>query len=451
MSAWSASTGTGAGRGQGTQESDEAEQAGARFAGPDSALAGALQQAGSLRDAFFRLKALLDRPLASYYLILGCSLLLLGVGLMMVLSTSTAYDLDQGLAPYSTFQKQLLGAAGGLLLMWLAAKAPPKAFRACVYPLLIISILGLLMVLAFGVESYGARRWLIVAGVQIQPSEFAKLGLVLWGADLLARKEKLGHLTDPRQLLMPLLPGTAIFCLLVMAGKDLGSTFFFVIIFLTLLWVIGTPAKVLGGMVGLMLLVLLMLIVVEPYRLGRLLGFLSSQSQANCSSCYQLTAGKDALGSGGLFGVGAGASRMKWGLVPNSESDFIFAILGEELGLVGTACVVFLYAGIAFAGLRIARRVPDTFSRLAASAITVWIICQALVNMGAVLGILPITGVPLPLISAGVSSLLATMAGLGMLMAFARSEPGAAEALAAVGPGAQQRLLRWLGLSRRRQ
>lgn len=441
-----ASTGLAAGEG------DEAEQpSGLRFGGPDSAMAGAMRHAVSLRDAVLRLKALLDRPLASYYLILGCALLLLGVGLMMVLSTSTAYDLDQGLAPYSTFQKQLLGAAGGLVLMWLAAKAPPKAFRACVYPLLIISIVGLVMVLAFGVESYGAKRWLIVAGVQIQPSEFAKLGLVLWGADLLARKEKLGQLTDPRQLLMPLLPGTAIFCLLVMAGKDLGTTFLFIVIFLALLWVIGTPAKVLVGMAGLMALVLLMLIVVEPYRLGRLLGFLSAQSQPNCDSCYQLTAGKDALGSGGLFGVGAGASRMKWGGVPNSESDFIFAILGEELGLVGTACVVFLYAGIAFAGLRIARRVPDTFSRLAASAITVWIIVQALVNMGAVLGLLPITGVPLPLISAGVSSLLATMAALGMLMALARSEPGAAEALAAVGPGTQQRLMRWLGLDRRRR
>ncbi len=140
---------------------------------------------------------------------------------------------------------------------------------------------------------------------------------------------------------------------------------------------------------------------------------------------------------------------MKWGQVPNSESDYIFSILGEELGLVGTACVVFLYSGIAFAGMRIARRAPDIFTRLAASAITVWIIAQALVNMGAVLGLLPITGVPLPLISAGVSSLLATMAALGMLMAFARSEPGAKEALAAVGPGAQRRLLGWLGLDRR--
>lgn len=443
MSPVSANAGLGGRTGGQPEDSEEAGETG--HPAGTFALDGVLHRADSVRDAFLRLKGLLDRPLASYYLILGCSLLLLGVGLMMVLSTSTAYDLDNGLPPYSTFQKQILGTAVGLVLMWLAAKAPPKAFRACAYPLLILSVVGLVMVLAFGKESYGATRWLTVAGIQIQPSEFAKLALVLWGADLLARKEKLGQLTNPRQLLMPLLPGTAIFCLLVMAGKDLGTTFLFIVIFLALLWVIGTPAKVLTAMVGLMALVLLMLVVVEPYRLSRLLAFFSARSQGN----YQLTLGKDALGSGGLFGVGAGASRMKWGLVPNSESDFIFSILGEELGLVGTACVVFLYAGVAFAGMRIARRAPDTFTRLAASAITVWIIAQALVNMGAVLGILPITGVPLPLISAGVSSLLATMAALGMLMAFARSEPGAREAFAATGPSAQRRLLGWLGLGRR--
>ncbi len=135
--------------------------------------------------------------------------------------------------------------------------------------------------------------------------------------------------------------------------------------------------------------------------------------------------------------------------MPLAYADFIFAILGEELGLVGAICVILLYGGIAFAGLRIARRVPDTFARLAAGTITVWIVVQALVNMGAVLGLLPITGVPLPLISAGVSSLVVTLAALGMLMAFARTEPGAAHALAVAGPSAPRRLLRRLGLGYR--
>jgi cell division protein FtsW len=401
-----------------------------------------------LRGGMLRVKALLDRPLASYYLVLGCALLLLGVGLMMVFSTSTAYDLDLGLPPYSMFEKQLLGAAVGLLLMWLAAKSPPRLFRKFAYPLLLASVGGLMLVLLFGHEVDGAKRWLNVAGTQVQPSEFAKLALVVWGADLLTRKEKLKQLTDWRHILIPLLPGAALMCLLVMIGKDLGTTFLLIVIFLALLWVIGAPGKLLVGMVALMLFALLMLVAVHSYEWARISSFLSSQSPS-CRNltCYQLVQGKDALGSGGLFGVGSGASRGKWGWVPNSPTDFIFAILGEELGLVGTLCVVVLYGGLAYGGLRVARRVPDTFARLCAGAITVWLTAQALVNMGAVLGLLPITGVPLPLISAGVSSLIVTMVAIGMLMSFARSEPGAVQALAASGPSRSRRLIGWLGIA----
>jgi cell division protein FtsW len=156
------------------------------------------------------------------------------------------------------------------------------------------------------------------------------------------------------------------------------------------------------------------------------------------------------VGSGGWFGVGLGAGKLKWGWVPNAPTDFIFAIIGEELGLVGTLCVTFLYGGLAYAGMRIARRVPDTFMRLAAAAATAWIVVQALVNIGAVIGLLPITGVPLPLVSAGLSSLLVTLVALGMLMSFAKREPGASQALAAAGPGPALRVLSWLGLARRR-
>ena len=166
---------------------------------------------------------------------------------MMVLSTSTAYDLDQGLPAYSMFEKQLLGAAVGLVLMWLAAKSPPRLFRGFAYPLLLAAIGGLVLVLLFGPYIDGAKRWLTVAGTQVQPSEFAKLALVLWGADLLARKEKLGQLTDWRHILVPLLPGAALMAMLVMIGKDLGTTFLLLVIFLSLLWVIGAPAQAARG------------------------------------------------------------------------------------------------------------------------------------------------------------------------------------------------------------
>jgi cell division protein FtsW len=401
------------------------------------------------RDRVRSALGLLDRPLTSYYLIVGITVLLLVLGLVMVLSTSSAYELDTGGPPYAGFQKQLLGVLVGLPVMWAAAKSSPALFRAAAYPLLGLSVLGLMLVLVLGKTVNGAERWIQVGPFPIQPSEFAKLAFVLWGADLLARKEKLGLLSDWRQLLIPLMPGAAIICLLVMLGDDLGTTFLLLAIFLALLWVIGTPGRLFFGMLGLMGFVMIMLIVVAPYRVHRITGFLDPQAQLSGSG-YQLNEGKYAIGSGGWFGVGLGASRAKWGWVPNSTTDFIFAILGEELGLVGTLCVAFLYGGLAYAGLRIARRVTDTFMRLAAAAATAWIVLQALVNIGAVLGMLPITGVPLPLISAGLSSLMVTMVALGMLMAFARREPGARQALAVAGPGVPRRVLSWLGLAGRR-
>jgi cell division protein FtsW len=421
---------------------DEASEAGLAGLGPSTVAVA--------RDRLATWSAFLDRPLTSYYLIIGITGLLLGLGLVMVLSTSSVQDLAEGLPPYSDFKKQLLGALIGLPIMFFAARSSPRLFRAAAYPLLGVSILGLGLTLipAVGRSAYGASRWIAVGPLQLQPSEFAKLALVLWGADLLARKERLRQLEDWRHLLIPLLPGVGLLAMLVMAGDDLGTTFVLLVIFITLLWVIGTPGRVFGGMLALMGLVMLLLAVTSAYRLKRLTGFVNPQG-GPMGPNMQGIQGKYAVGSGGLFGVGLGASGEKWGYVPESTSDFIFAIIGEELGLVGTLCVCLLYGGLAFAGLRVARRVQDTFSRLAAAAITAWIVMQAVVNIGAVIGVLPITGVPLPLVSAGLSSLLVTMVALGMLMSFARREPGAREALAARGPALPLRLLSWLGLTQR--
>jgi cell division protein FtsW len=211
----------------------------------------------------------------------------------------------------------------------------------------------------------------------------------------------------------------------------------------------GTPSRLFIAMLGLMAFVVLVLIVVEPYRLERLVGFLNPQAHPQGLGLQEIN-GRNALGSGGPFGVGLGATRSGWGYVPESSTDFIFAILGEELGLIGTLSVVFLYGGIAYAGIRIARRMQDSFMRLAAAGVTLWIIAQALINMGAVLGLLPITGIPLPLVSQGLSSLITTATALGMLMCFARHEPGAMQALEQGGPGVPRRILSWLGLGARR-
>jgi cell division protein FtsW len=356
-------------------------------------------------------------------------------------------DLSLGKSPYHDFELQLGGVLVGVPILWVAARSSPRLFRAAAYPLLAVSIIGLGLTLIPGVGKSinNATRWIDLGGpLTFQPSELAKLALAVWGADLLARKEKLGMLTDWRHMLVPLLPGTGVLALLVMAGDDLGTTSILLMIFLALLWIVGTPGRVFTGMLILMGLVLVLLVVAKGYRAERLMEFWNPSSTDPMGTNQQPIQGKYALGSGGWFGVGLGASRAKWGYVPEDTTDFIFAIIGEELGLVGTLCVTALFGGLAYAGLRVARQSADTFSRLLSAAITVWIVVQAVVNMGAVIGVFPITGVPLPLVSKGLSSALVTMLGLGMLMSFARRVPGASQALAARGPFPARRVLSWL-------
>jgi cell division protein FtsW len=408
---------------------------------------------GQARDRMAARFSFLDRPLTDFYLVLGITTLLLALGLVMVLSTSSAAGLMAGGSPWSGLQHQLLGVLIGLPCMWLAARSAPGRYRAAAYPLMFIALLGLVVVLFVPTQpgSAGVARWLQIGGFQFQPSELAKFAFLLWGADLLARKEKLRQLTDARQLLIPLMPGAGILALLVEMGHDIGSTCVLMAIFLGLLWVVGCPRRVFFGVLGLMLFGLIIVILTSAYARSRLQGFLSPATATTVNDAkWQYLQGRNALGSGGLFGVVLGASRGTWGWVSESSTDFIFAILGEELGLVGTLSVVLLYGGIAYAGIRVARRMTDTFMRLAAAAVTIWIVFQALINIGAVLGLLPITGIPLPLVSEGLSSLLVTMAGLGMLLSFARREPGAEQALAAAGPSVPRRILSWLGLGVRR-
>ncbi len=393
---------------------------------------------------------LLDRPLTSYYLVLGCTIMLLALGLTMVLSASSVAQIQATGSAFTLFQKQALGMAIGLPGMWLASRLPVRTFRALAYPLLLLAIVILTLVLVPGLgrSAGGATRWVDLGPVQVQPSELAKLALVLWGADLLARKDRLGQLTEWRPLLVPLMPGAGLLVLLVMMGSDLGTTLVLLTIFLGLLWVVGAPGRLFVGMAGLVCLLVSILIIVEPYRMQRLTGFLDPSGN-RLTTNYQSTQGLYAVASGGLFGTGLGEGRAKWDYLPEAETDFIFAIIGEELGLVGTLVVLSLFGLLAYAGLRIARRVKDPFTRLAAAGATAWLVVQAIVNIGAVIGVLPITGIPLPLVSYGGSALIPSLFALGMLLAFAKREPGARQALSARGPGPVVRALSWLGLARR--
>jgi cell division protein FtsW len=394
---------------------------------------------------------LLDRPLTSYYLVLGCSMLLLALGMVMVLSASSIRQYQYTGSAFTLFEKQALWVAIGLPLMWLAARMPARVFRVLAYPLMLLSALALAVALVpgLGQSVNGAQRWISFGGpFQLQPSEPAKLALILWGADLLARKDKLGQLTEWRQLLIPLLPGAGVLVMLVMLGSDLGTTLVLLTIFLALLWVVGAPGRLFVGMAGVTGVLVSILIVVEPYRMQRLTGFLD-QSGNQLDINYQGIQGLYAIASGGWFGTGLGEGRAKWNYLPHPETDFIFAIIGEELGLIGTLVVLGLFGLLAYAGLRIARRVKDRFMQLAAAGATAWLAIQAIVNIGAVIGVLPITGIPLPLVSYGGSALIPTLIVLGMLLSFAKREPGARQALAARGPGPAVLALSWLGLAKR--
>jgi cell division protein FtsW len=359
----------------------------------------------------------------------------------MVLSASSVEAYRASGDSFSIFQKQAIWAAVGVPAMWGVSRLPIRWFRISAIPLMIgaIGLLCLVLVPGIGVSVNGNQNWINFGGpFRVQPSEAAKLALVIWSADLLARKEKL--LTQWRHLLVPMLPMCTLLIGLVLLGNDLGTDIVLIAISGAVLFVVGAPARLFALLGSISVLAVGALSIASPHRLDRFQSWLHPSADT-LGSGYQAIQGRFALGSGGWWGLGLGAGREKWGWLPEAHTDFIFAVIGEELGLIGTLAVLILFALVVYAGIRIALRSNDLFVRLAAGGATAWITVQALVNIGAVLGLLPIAGVPLPLVSYGGSALLPTLVALGMLLAFARAEPGAAAALAARGPGPVRRTL----------
>jgi cell division protein FtsW len=347
---------------------------------------------------------------------------LLTIGVVMVLSASSVFAFARTGDSYAYFKRQLLWVAAGVAVMLVVSRIDYRRWRRLGAPLLAVATVGLVYVLVHpgAVSAYGSTRWISVGGgVTVQPAEFAKLALLLFSADVLARKARL--LRDVRHLLVPVLPVTLVLAALVMAEPDLGTTLLVCAIAFGMLFVAGTPLLLLGGLGSLGLAAGMSLIMSADYRRVRFLSFMDPAADPQ-NGGYQFIQGRLALGSGGLLGVGLGASRQKWSYVPNAHTDFIFAIIGEELGLLGTLSIVLLFIALAYGGVRIAQRAPDPFGRYLAGGITVWMVVQALVNIGAVVGVLPITGVPLPLVSFGGSSMLVLLAAAGMLLNVARHE-----------------------------
>lgn len=380
---------------------------------------------------------LLERPLTSYYLILGATSMLMVLGLVMVLSASSVDAYKVFGSSFTIFQRQLMWCAIGVPLLWCTSRLPLRAVRLAAYPLMLGTLALLALVPLMGVAVNGNRNWLDFGGpFRLQPSELAKLALVLWGADLLARKIRI--IDRWKHLLVPLVPVAGLVLLLVMMGHDLGTSLVLLAIVTALLFFAGAPMRLFSLLTGAGLAFVAAFVVSSPNRLNRVLSFAHPDADLTDAG-YQLLQSKYALGSGGWFGVGLGASREKWGALPEQHTDFIFAILGEELGLVGTIVVLLLFAALGYGGIRIAMRTRDVFIRLAAAGTTAWILLQAMINVGAVLGVLPIAGIPLPLLSYGGSALLPTLLAIGMLLCFARHEKGAAAAMAARGPGITRR------------
>lgn len=376
------------------------------------------------------LRQAMDRPLTSYYLLLGASALLLTIGLIMVLSASSVRSFKFYDDSYAIVKRQLMWVVIGIPAAWLASRFPYSAIRRLAWPGLAVAIalLALVQVPGLGVTVNGNTNWLALGPLQIQPSEIAKLAIVLWAAHVYARKERrLGQL---HHVMVPVVPGMLAVILLVVLGRDLGTALVLFAILLAMLWIVGAPTRLFVFSSSVIGVVALYLASTSSERRERLTNFVDPFKDYHDTG-WQPAHGLYALSTGGWFGQGIGGSTQKWGDLPEAHTDFIFAVLGEELGLVGTLLVVGLFLTIAYAATRVAVGTQDPFVRYATFGIVVWLLGQMIINVGMVLALLPVIGIPLPLISYGGSALLPSLVALGLLIGFARREPEAAAALAA--------------------
>jgi cell division protein FtsW len=371
---------------------------------------------------------------AEYNLLLTATLCLLAFGAVMVFSaSSTTRVLSNGGLSDSAFylQRTAMVGAVGLLVMHLTARHGLQAVRRLTPAILAISFFLLLAVLAVGTNVNGSSRWLGSGFLQIQPSELAKVALILYGADMLARKPKRVRSLEG---MTPFLLVVAVAALLIVAEPDLGTTM--VITFAVAATLIAAGARLRDlALVGLALALFgLLMTAIEPYRMARLTAFLNPGANA-AGAGFQAAQAKIALGSGGLFGVGIGNGVQKAFYLPEAHTDMISAVIGEELGLVGIVGVVGLYSLFGYAGLQIAKKAKDVYGKLLVAGLTSLILVQATVNLFAVMGMAPLTGVPLPFVSYGNSSLLTSLFAVGLILNVARGGTARAGKLRVVEGG----------------
>ena len=352
---------------------------------------------------------------------------LLLCGLIMILSASSVSSFATYGSSFLFFQRQMLWAVVGLLCFAFFARLDYhrlSGFGYVIFPV-VVGLLFAVLIPGVGVVSGGSARWLSFGLFSFQPSEVAKLALVLFAADVFSRKDE-STFDSFSHTVLPLIPALGILAALVMLQPDLGTTLVLGAIGIGTLFVAGAPISFMSPIVTAGVVVTTIAALAEPYRRARIFAFVNPWADP-FNTGYQTIQSLIAVGSGGWLGVGLGASRQKWLYIPNAHTDFIYAILAEETGLLGTFVVLGLFGFLAYMGVRTARRAPDRFGMLLASGITIWIALQALVNIGAVIAALPITGVPLPLVSFGGTSLVVVLVASGILVNIAyQAESGPA-------------------------
>ena len=384
---------------------------------------------GSLRGPVSWLRRM-ESPTTTYYLLIVALTVLVAFGLIMVMSASAIVSLAATESAYTVFRGQLMYGALGAVAVVIASRIPPSVWKRLALPIMIAAI-GLqgLVFSPIGECVGGNCNWIEVAGIRAQPSEVVKLALALVGASMLAkRRHKLWQL---RHVLLPyIVPVAAVAVGLVLYGEDLGTVLILGSVVGAVLWAAGVKARYFAAAGGAFAALAAAMVIYSPNRLGRLDVWLGRDTDP-FGAARQSIHGRYALAEGGLIGVGLGRSREKWQWLPEPHNDFIFAIIGEELGLAGSLLVIGLFILTAYACYRLVLKSDDMFVRLATAGIMGWIVVQAMINIGSVIGLLPVIGVNLPLVSSGGSSLIMTMVAFGILISFARHEPDCAAALAA--------------------
>lgn len=348
--------------------------------------------------------------------------MLLIVGLGAVLSASSVVAIREGLDHLFYFKRQIIWIGGGVVLLTITARVPYRVYARLAPFIFAFAVIGLIAVLFVGDVRGGSRRWIEVGPVTIQPSEFAKFAVIAFLASALARKER--HLQRFAHVFWPVAGSLGIVGILLLAEPDLGTTILITASAFAVLAASAAPVRFTVALGALAAAAGTVLAFAQPYRRDRIFAFIDPTADP-LGTGLQAVQSLVALETGGWFGVGLGASRARWSFLPNAHTDFIFSIIGEEIGFAGAMVVVALFATLAIIGIVVAYRASDMFGRLLATGIVAWLSFQALINVGGVAVVLPITGVPLPFVSSGGNAMLVNLAAIGVLINIARTGRGA--------------------------